>query len=122
MTKSSEEHINAYYQEPVPSAFDEFYLVLLDHGPNHEEPQTAAEREQLEQNQLAHLAFLKELYDQGLSVGAGPFSDGKGGLILLRAGDLGEEDVESMLNSDAHIRSGRLAPRIRKFVMPKGIL
>jgi len=27
-----------------------------------------------------------------------------------------------MLYSDAHIRSGRLVPRIRKFVLPKGIM
>jgi len=122
MTKSSEDQTNDYYQEPVTSAFDEFYLVLLDHGPNREEPKTAEEREQLDRSQLAHLAFLKELYDQGLSAGAGPFSDGKGGLMILRAGNLTEEDVERMLYSDAHIRSGRLVPRIRKFVLPKGIM
>lgn len=124
MTKSSKEQTNdnEHYQEPLPSAFDEFYLVLLDHGRNRQEPQTDVEREQLQQNQLAHLAFLKELYDQGLSAGAGPFTDGQGGLMILRAGSLTEEDVERMLNADAHIRSRRLAPRIRKFVMPKGIL
>ena len=103
-------------------AIEAVVFILLDHGPNREEPETVEEGEQLEQNQLAHLAFLKDLYDQGLSAGAGPFTDGKGGLIILRAGELSEEDVERLLSGDAHIRSGRLAPRIRKFVLPKGVL
>jgi len=81
------------YQDPVPTEFDEFYLVLLDHGPNRREPESEEERDQLKRNQLAHLQLLKDLYDQGYSVGAGPFTDGKGGLIILRGNALTEEDI-----------------------------
>lgn len=103
-------------------AFDEFYLVLLEHGPNREQPKNDEEREALNAVQMAHLTLLKDLYDRGVSVGAGPFVDGKGGIMLLRAGDRTEDDVMDLLKDDAHIKLGRLVPVIRKFVVPKGVL
>jgi uncharacterized protein YciI len=121
-TTKNEKSGDRPYQDPVPVEFDEFYLVLLDHGPNRQEPETDEERDQLQRNQLAHLQMLKDLYDQGYSIGAGPFTDGKGGLIILRGNSLSKEDIERLLNDDAHIQTGRLVPRIRKFVVPKGIL
>lgn len=111
-----------HYQEPVPSAFDEFHLIILEHGPNRKEPQTQEERDQLDAMQLAHLRLLKDLYDRGISVVSGPFVDGSGGLLILRADRVSLQEAQRLLSEDAHIKAGRLVPRFRSFYAPKGVL
>ena len=113
---------NPHYTEPVPTEFDHFHLVLLEHGPNRADPQTDAERDQLQQDQLAHLTLLKALYDEGLAIGAGPFTDGSGGLILMRGDKITEDEIHTRLSQDAHINNGRLVVVVRPFVMPKGLM
>jgi len=113
---------NPHYTDPTPTDFDHFHLVLLEHGPNRADPQTDAEREQLQQDQLAHLTLLKSLYEEGLSIGAGPFTDGSGGLILMRADDITEAEIHTRMGEDAHVKNGRLVVVVRSFVMPKGLV
>lgn len=113
---------NPNYQQPLPLAIENFYLVIYERGPNRPEPQNDAQRERLEKQQMAHLAFLKDLYDRGLSVGAGPFTDEQGGgLLILRAESLSREDVDKLMQGDAHVQTGRLVARVRPFFTAKGV-
>ncbi|MEM7802334.1 MAG: YciI family protein [Chloroflexota bacterium] len=114
--------INEHYEDPLPTAFDDFHLVLLEHGPNRAAPQNEAEQAALDAAQAAHLAFLKDLFDKGLSFGAGPFKDGSGGLILIRGERISAEELEGLLANDPHVQSGRLVAIVRPFIMPKGII
>lgn len=106
----------------IPEAFEDYYLVLLSHGPNRIDPQTDDEKAALDNAQLRHLNLLKQLYVDDLSLGAGPFKDGQGGLILIRGDRIAVDELNARLANDPHIQSGRLVATIRPFILPKGLL
>jgi len=113
---------NPHYTDPVPTAFDQFHLVLLEPNPDRAEPTTDEERAALQQSQMDHLKLLKDLYDQGVSVGAGPFNDGGGGLMIIRGDKATEEEIKAIMAKDAHVASGRLTVVVRSFVLPKDVM
>jgi uncharacterized protein YciI len=107
----------------LPSAFDEFICVQLDRTSNRKELVTDEEKAWGEKIQMEHLAHLKELYEKGLSVVHGPFTDDTGGgIIVLRGSSLTIEQVQAMMDDDPIVKAGRLTARVRPFVAPKGIL
>ena len=52
----------------------------------------------------AHVKHLKELDDKGLLVLCGPFTDYKGGMIIIRAGSY--EEAQKIAETDPFVKTG----------------
>ena len=63
----------------------------------------------------AHVSFLRELHDKGKLVMAGPFADGKGGMVIVEAesGDAAREIAES----DPFVKSGYERCDVREWLL-----
>lgn len=70
------------------------------------DPALAAKRDEL---RPAHRAFLGELFDAGTILIAGPFTDGTGGLFLVRGESA--EAVGTLLDADPFAQAGLVAER-----------
>jgi len=51
-----------------------------------------------------HGAYMKKLFDSGVSFAAGPTTDTPGGLVIVRAATL--EDAKALMAADPGVRSG----------------
>lgn len=61
----------------------------------------------------AQQAFLAELLEQGTLVMSGPFSDGRGGLAILRGDSL--EAAQGLYRESPIVRSGHAAVDVREW-------
>lgn len=59
----------------------------------------------------AHLKYVSELYTEGKVFAAGPFPDGKGGLVIYDCES--EEEAERLANADPAITSGARTLELR---------
>jgi len=77
------------------------YLALL----------TIVDPEKNQEVRPAHLKYASDLYKQGKVSGAGPFVDGKGGLIIYEC----ESDAEAnqLANADPIVTSGARTVEVR---------
>lgn len=107
--------------DPPPMELESYYIVFLKRGPN------AAEisGEELAELQSRHLAHLKELYDSGKSLTAGPFqvpSDYELRGLVFFPGHLDPATVERLAHDDPAVAAGRLSVEVLKWWTPKGVV
>jgi len=92
-----------------------YYFVLLKHGPNRTETDTA----KIMQIQAGPMAHITNMAKKGLVMLAGPFGDEKGGGIFILKTETYEE-AEKLCNEDPAVKSGRLVAEIREWYTMKG--
>ena len=66
----------------------------------------------------AHVAYLKGLEARGLLELAGPFADGGGGMLVLRAGS--REEAEELVAEDPFVLTGSSRPEVRAWILSCG--
>ncbi|WCN38303.1 YciI family protein [Aneurinibacillus uraniidurans] len=71
------------------------------------------DQEKNKEHRPAHLAHINELFKQGKVMAAGPFTDGKGGLVIYIA-DTYEEALE-MAEKDPAVTSGARTLELREW-------
>ena len=59
----------------------------------------------------AHIAFLRELHKEGKLVMCGPFTNYKGGMIIVKASNL--DDAKQISENDPFVREGVRTPEVR---------
>ena len=59
----------------------------------------------------SHVAYLRGLDKQGLLVLAGPFDDGRGGMVIIKAESL--EAAQAVANADPFVTSGSVDAEVR---------
>jgi len=61
-----------------------------------------------------HVAYLKELFDKGILIITGPFTDEKrGGMFIVEVKD--EEELNNIVNNDPAILSGLAGYEVRPY-------
>ncbi len=85
---------------------DRCYVVTLERTPG------TARSEALVR---AHVAFLRALDAQGQLILAGPFEDGAGGMIVLRADSLAA--ARTIANSDPFVTEGSSTCEVREWLL-----
>jgi uncharacterized protein YciI len=97
--------------------FDQFTLVLLYRPPDAPELSEA----EADAIQDGHLANQADLYDQGLLVASGPFSDQEDeslrGLALMT---VSPERARELYSIDPAVKAGRLAVQAMTWLTPAG--
>lgn len=93
----------------------EYFVVLLSHGPNRDQPDSVAQ-----EMQVRHLANIDRMWREGKAIIAGPFGDGNGGMIILTNTDL--EETTRLVGRDPMVEAGRLVAEIRPWWAQAGIL
>ncbi len=83
-----------------------YFTVFFKPGPHWLEGKTV-----FEQPLDDHVEYLRDLYQQGRVIMAGPFADGSGGLTILKVND--EAEAHSLMERDPDVIKGILAPDIR---------
>jgi uncharacterized protein len=61
-----------------------------------------------------HLAYINRLHHEGKIIHAGPFNDGKGGLVLYRTESL--EEARSLAEEDPVVPAGACRLEIREWM------
>lgn len=110
------------YDGVTPREFDDCYVVLLRPHPHRKEPQTDAERDLLQQTHLAHLGHLKDLVVSGKAVTAGPFTDGTGGIIIIKGSAMTFDEAQAIMENDPAVIAKRFVIQIHPLKTPKGQL
>lgn len=105
---------NGESQEAMPR-MKEYYIVLLNHGPNRDQPDSVVQT-----MQAAHLANIDRLWKERKAIIAGPFGDGSGGLIIMTNTTL--EEARQLVGRDPMVKAGRLVADIRSWWAQEGIL
>lgn len=65
---------------------------------------TIVDAEKNQASRPQHLAYLQNLYRQGLVAMAGPFADGSGGMVVYQGVD--EETAQRLASEDPAVTSG----------------
>ena len=103
----------------IPKQLESFHVVFL------RRPAAAPEvpGEEAERLQIAHLAHLNRLREDGLTMAHGPFQAGPDaplrGLVIFR-GDLSREEVEAAMAADPWVGRGQLEAEIVGWISPAG--
>lgn len=95
--------------------FKDYFVVMLDHGPNRDQPDSVAQKLQEQ-----HLANISRMADMGKAIVAGPFGDSRGGMIIMT--NTSKEEAEKLLAEDPMIKIGRLTATVRSWWAAEGIL
>lgn len=61
----------------------------------------------------AQQEFLRSLHEEGVLIAAGPFSDGSGGMAILRCHSL--EEARELYRDSPIVRSGHAIPTVREW-------
>jgi len=101
--------------EPEPPRMREYFVVILDHGPNRDQPDSVAA-----ELQKQHLANIDKMWRMKKAIISGPFGDGRGGLIIMT--NTTREEAERLVGEDPMIKIGRLTAEIRSWWAAEGIL
>ena len=101
----------------VPTAFDTFTFVILRTGPN---PPKQSDDEAMQQ-QLAHLAFLKSLQEQGKLLAAGPLRDQPDESVRgIAFSSVGVDEVRRLFTDDPHVIAGTMVVDVMQWMTPQG--
>jgi uncharacterized protein YciI len=102
----------------VPKDMTTYYHGLLLRGPEW----TPEETEETERLQEAHLAHIRRMFEDGVLVVAGPFTDGEDlrGVFVFRTDTL--EEAQALAAADPAVKAGRLVVDIHSWMIPSGVL
>ena len=104
----------------VPTEFDTYWMAFLKKGTT--KSQSAEEAAKI---QSAHLAHLAKQRKEGKLLVAGPFeveADANMRGIVLYSADLSLEEVQSLVDADPAVKTGRLSVEIIKWWTPAGVM
>ncbi len=113
------EKINEAKEEfEIPQGMEIYYLRLLKRGPLW----TPEETPEVEQLQMAHLAYGHKLRESGKLILNGPVLDNGElrGVGIFRVSSL--EEAHALSNADPSVQAGRLASEIHPWMIHKGVL
>ncbi|MEM6456468.1 MAG: hypothetical protein AAF772_15360, partial [Acidobacteriota bacterium] len=106
-------------EDAMPTAFDSYHMVFLMRAAN----PPALDADAASDLQRRHLLHLRDLYDRGLSLVAGPFSaeaDEPMRGIVLFPGHFSVDDVRRHAEADPAVQAGRLRVEVRTWWTPAG--
>ena len=89
-----------------------YYAVEHKPGPSWEQGTPFFKQPGLEK----HIGYMKGFYDKGLIVMGGPFLDGSGGMMIMRAASL--EEATKLANEDPAVKAGLLRVEVRAWGNP----
>lgn len=87
------------------TAGDRLFIFVYRPGPAWEDGKPLAE-----QGLRPHGLYMKSLFDEGRIFAAGPFTDRDGGLVILRAADMGA--ARAVYDADPAVESGKFVGEI----------
>ena len=104
---------SAHTQENVPPGMKKYFFGLLVKGPNRD--QAEAEAEKLQEQ---HLAYIRQQFETGRYVLAGPFLDDGyiRGVLVINAGS--KEEAEEIVSHDPAVRAGRMKVELHPALLP----
>lgn len=93
----------------------EFYLCFLNRGDNRDQDQNEAS-----ELQVAHLAHLAKMHEDGYACVAGPFGDDGDmrGIVIYTVNS--KEEAEKLANMDPAVQAGRLKVEIKPWWAMQG--
>ncbi|MCW3124427.1 MAG: hypothetical protein JWO03_85 [Bacteroidetes bacterium] len=93
----------------------QYYFVMLSKGPHRDQDSITADK-----IQAAHMANIQRLAKDGKLIVAGPFMDDSNwrGIFIFDAKD--QKEVESILQTDLAISSGRLNYEVHPWLTERG--
>jgi len=102
----------------IPKDMTIYYIGLIRRGSKW----TPEVTEETERVQAEHLAHIRKMFEDGVLVIAGPFTDDGDlrGVFLFRTDTL--EEAKTFAANDPAVRSGRLIVDIHPWMVPTGVL
>ena len=102
----------------VPIDMTTYFLGLLRRGSTW----TPEETDETERIQNEHLAHIRQMFEDGALILAGPFTDGGDLRGLFLFGTATIEEAQELAAADPAVRAGRLIVEIHPWMVPSGVL
>ena len=102
----------------VPTDMTTYYLGLLRRGSTW----TPEETDETERIQNEHLAHIRQMFEEGALVLAGPFIDDGDLRGVFLFGTTTIEEAQELAAADPAVRAGRLIVEIHPWMVPSGVL
>lgn len=100
-------------QDTAPAYVQYYFVELIQNDSATFNPEEARKI------QMAHMANIKRMAEEGKLLLAGPFADG-GGLFILNTS--AQEEAEAWIREDPAVKAGRFKFRMRLWITEKGLL
>lgn len=119
-TKERMMDIESHYEDAdslIPKEMTTYYLGLLRRGAKW----TPEVTEETERVQETHLAYIRNMFEAGDLLVAGPFTDDGElrGVFLFRTATL--EEAQALAEDDPAVKAGRLIVDIHPWMVPAGV-